>query len=62
MFNAEVAAAIQENLAQSNYGEVLARRGVTTVALNESGEIVEHRPDGSSAVLATRRRPSRRKK
>ena len=62
VFNAEVAAAIQENLAESNYGDVLAKRGVTTVALNESGEIVEHRPEGSSVVLKTRRRPSRRKK
>ena len=62
VFNAEVAAAIQENLAESNYGDALAKRGITTVALSESGEIVEHRPDGSSVVLTTRRRPSRRKK
>ncbi|HVQ98853.1 MAG TPA: hypothetical protein VMS16_08630 [Mycobacterium sp.] len=61
VFNAEVAAAIQENLAQSNYGAALANRGVTTVALNEDGEIVEHRPDGSSVVL-TAKRPPRRKK
>ena len=27
------------------YGEVLAGRGITTVALNEEGDIVEHRPD-----------------
>ena len=33
VFNAEIAAAIQENLAESNYGEVLAKRGITTVAL-----------------------------
>lgn len=62
VFNAEIAAAVQENLAKSNYGEVLAERGVTTVSLNESGEIVEHRPDGSAVVLTTRRRAARRRK
>lgn len=62
VFNAEIAAAIQENLAQLNYGEVLAKRGITTVALDEAGELVEHRPDGSSVVLTARRRPGRRRK
>ncbi|RDH80146.1 hypothetical protein DVS77_03960 [Mycolicibacterium moriokaense] len=62
VFNAEIAAAIQENLAKANYGEVLAERGVTTVALNDAGEIVEHRPDGSSAVVPAGPRPPRRRK
>jgi hypothetical protein len=62
VFNAEIAASIQENLAESNYGEVLAQRGITTVALNDAGEIVEHRPDGSSVVLMARRRAGRRRK
>ena len=60
VFNAEIAAAIQENLAESNYGELLAERGVTTVALDENGDIVEHRPDGSSITL-TAKQPRRRK-
>jgi hypothetical protein len=60
VFNAEIAAAIQENLNESNYGELLAQRGVTTVALNEAGEIVEYRPDGTSVVLTAK--PKRRKK
>lgn len=51
VFNAEISAAIQENLADTDYGRVLAQRGITTVALNEDGEIVERRPDGSSVVL-----------
>jgi hypothetical protein len=55
VFNAEIAATIQETLAEANYGQVLAGRGVTTVALNEHGEMVEHRPDGTSAVLTARR-------
>ncbi|BBZ52167.1 hypothetical protein MHEI_38840 [Mycobacterium heidelbergense] len=62
VFNAEIAAAIQENLVESNYGEQLAKRGLTTVALNEVGEIVEYRPDSSSAVLTVKRRSSRRGK
>src|SRR6478752_196788 len=62
VFNAEIAAAIQENLADSDYGKTLAERGITTVALNDAGEIVEHRPDGSSAVLTTGRKSTRRRK
>lgn len=50
----QIAAAIQENLAKSHYGEQLAARGVTTVALNDAGQIVEHRPDGTNAVLEGR--------
>jgi ParD-like antitoxin of type II bacterial toxin-antitoxin system len=55
VFNAEISAAIQERLADANYGEVLAGRGITTVALNEEGDIVEHRPDGSSVAVTARR-------
>ncbi|MDZ4233326.1 MAG: hypothetical protein U1C73_06120 [Dietzia sp.] len=51
VFNAEVSAAIQENLAGANYGAVLAARGITTVALDDDGEIVQYRPDGSTARL-----------
>ena len=51
VFNAEISAGIQESLARTDYGRVLAARGVTTVALNDDGDIVEHRPDGTSVVL-----------
>ena len=51
VFNAEISAAIEESLARADYGRVLAARGITTVALNEAGEIVEYRPDGTSAVV-----------
>jgi hypothetical protein len=47
VFNAEVAAAIEENLAHTNYGQRLAAEGVTLVALDDDGELVEYRPDGS---------------
>jgi ParD-like antitoxin of type II bacterial toxin-antitoxin system len=55
VFNAEISAAIQESVADADYGRVLAGRGITTVALNENGEMVEHRPDGSSVVVTSRR-------
>jgi hypothetical protein len=45
VFTAEIAAAVQERLAGTNYRALLAERGVTTVALDENGEIVEHRPE-----------------
>jgi hypothetical protein len=55
VFNAEISAAIQESLAEADYGRLLAGRGITTVALNEDGEMVEHRPDGSSVVVTADR-------
>jgi hypothetical protein len=53
VFNAEIAAGIEESLARADYGRALAARGVTTVALNDDGDIVEHRPDGTSIVLTS---------
>ena len=55
VFNAEISAAIEESLARTNYGATLAGQGITTVALNDAGEIVEHRPDGTEVVLAAKR-------
>lgn len=52
VFDAEIAASIEEGLARADYGKTLAGRGITTVALDDSGEIVQYRPDGSTAVLA----------
>ncbi len=54
VFDAEIAAAVQEKLAESDYGTLLAERGITTVTLDENGDIVEHRPDGSSVGLAAK--------
>lgn len=51
VFNAEISAAIEESLATANYADALAAQGITTVALNDDGEIVEYRPDGTSAVI-----------
>jgi hypothetical protein len=51
VFNAEISAAIQESLAGADYGKTLAGRGITTVAINDDGEIVQYCPDGSTMVL-----------
>jgi len=51
-FNAEVTAAIEEDLAATHYGQVLAAEGVTTVALDENGRLVEYAPDGSTTPLS----------
>ena len=42
----------RESLARTDYGKALAARGITTVALDENGEIVQYLPDGSTVVLA----------
>ena len=51
VFNAEISAATDEGLSRTDYGQVLAERGITTVALDDAGNFVEHRPHGTSAVL-----------
>lgn len=53
VFNAEIAASIEESLAGTHYGAQLAARGVTTVALDDNGQLVEYRPDGTTAHLST---------
>lgn len=52
VINAEIAAAIEESLARTDYGARLAGEGVTTVALDEHGELVEYHPDGSEVRLS----------
>ncbi|MBU8813134.1 TA system antitoxin ParD family protein [Mycolicibacterium goodii] len=56
VFNAEISAAIEEGLAHTDYGKVLAARGVTTVALDDSGEIVRYEPDGTTTALTSKLR------
>lgn len=51
VFNAEISAAIEESLATANYAATLAAQGITTVALNDDGEIVEYGPDGTATVV-----------
>jgi hypothetical protein len=54
VFNAEISAGIQESLADADYGQLLAGRGIATVALTEDGQMVEHRPDGTSVLVTAR--------
>lgn len=51
VFNAEITASIEESLSRTNYGDVLAARGITMVAVNDNGDIVEYWPDGTSNVI-----------
>jgi lysozyme family protein len=51
VFDADVQSRLQARLRTTNLGAVLAARGVTTVALNEQGELTEYRPDGTSASV-----------
>ena len=51
VFNAEINAAIEEQLATTDYGSTLAAQGITTVALSEDGQIIEYHPDGTRTIL-----------
>jgi hypothetical protein len=51
VFDSEVQSRLQARLRTTNLGAVLAARGVSTVALNEHGELTEYRPDGTSASV-----------
>ena len=50
--NAEISAGIEERLTKVNFGDELAAEGVTTVALDDEGNLVEYRPDGTTSILA----------
>jgi ParD-like antitoxin of type II bacterial toxin-antitoxin system len=52
VFNAEISAAIEESLTRIDYGDALSARGITLVALNDDGEIIEYWPDGSSSLMS----------
>lgn len=49
--NAEIAAAIERKLQDTHFGDELAAEGVTTVALDDAGNLLEHHPDGSTSVV-----------
>lgn len=49
VFDAEVQSRVEARLASTNLGAVLAARAITSVALNEHGELTEYRPDGTTA-------------
>jgi hypothetical protein len=49
--NGEVNARISERLRTINVGDVLAGEGIATVALDDSGHLVRHDPDGVTTRL-----------
>ena len=51
VFDAELDASISEATRNVRFGEVLAARGVTTVALDEHGELRRYHPDGTTSPL-----------
>lgn len=51
VFDSEVQARLDARLRTTDLGAVLAARGVTTVALNEQGDLTEYRPDGTSTSV-----------
>lgn len=51
VFDSEAQAKLEARLRATDLGAVLAARGVTSVALNEQGELTEYRPDGTSASV-----------
>ena len=53
--NAELDASIQADAELVSFGDRLAGEGVTTVALDDDGALVEYRPDGSRRVVAAPR-------
>lgn len=55
VFNGEISAAIEESLARTDYGAELSARGITLVALDDDGEMVEYPPDGGTAVIGSGR-------
>ena len=51
VFDSEAQARLESRLRTTDLGAILAARGVTTVALNQQGELIEYRPDGTSASV-----------
>ncbi|MEE2035484.1 TA system antitoxin ParD family protein [Rhodococcus chondri] len=51
VFNAEIAAALDESLATGNHIADRAAQGRATIALDEQGRVVKHLPDGTQIVL-----------
>lgn len=53
LFNEAIAAAVQDSLADIHYGQILAARGITTVALADDGRPIEYGTDGTTKQLVS---------
>lgn len=51
VFNAEIAATLEESLVTGNHVAERAVQGRATISLDENGRVVKHLPDGSQIVL-----------
>lgn len=51
VFNAEIAAALEESLATDNHVADRAAQGKSTISLDDEGRVVKHLPDGTRIVL-----------
>ncbi len=51
VFNAELDASLSEAARKVSFGNVLAARGVTTVALDKDGVLTRYYPDGTTSPL-----------
>ncbi|MDG3010703.1 hypothetical protein G4X40_11145 [Rhodococcus sp. D2-41] len=51
VFNAEIAAKLEESLATGNHAADRAAQGRATISLDEKGRVVKHLPDGTQIVL-----------
>jgi hypothetical protein len=49
--NVELDDSIRTRAESVSFGERLAAEDVTTIALDDEGALIEHRPDGSYVVL-----------
>lgn len=52
VFVAERNTAVAASMATVHLGNLLAAEGLTTVAVDDEGRLVEHRPDGTTAILS----------
>lgn len=50
--NMALGEALARAVEETHLGDILATRGITTVALDEDGRMVEYRPDGTTTVLS----------
>ncbi|MDL9946489.1 hypothetical protein QSJ19_12975 [Gordonia sp. ABSL11-1] len=50
-FDATIRARVGEHLATADYRETLKERGITTVALDDDGRMIEYRPDGTTRIV-----------
>lgn len=52
LFNTAIAGAVRSRLAECHYGELLAARGMTSIARVDDGHLVEYRPDGTTQPIS----------